>query len=87
MDKPGSDYEELYDSDREDGNSKHSALSRQGNYKRSKKARHGTPRSINCGESVYICIKVEEIPTIKAATSSQRMSLPWISTITQIQPC
>ena len=54
MDKPGSDYEELYDLDREDGNSKHSALSRQGNYKRSKKARHGTPRSINCGESVYI---------------------------------
>ena len=76
MAKPGSDNEESDDLDKHDENMKHSALTRQGKSKRSKKAWHGMPWSINCGESVDSCIIVAEIRTIKAgrveaSTSSQ----------------
>ena len=37
VDKPGSDNEDSYDSDKEDGNRKHSALNRQVKYKCPKK--------------------------------------------------
>ena len=74
--KPGSGNEESYDSDKEDGNRNHSVLTCKVNSKRFKKALYGTPRSINCGESVDSCIKVESICNIKvvrvdASTSSQ----------------
>ena len=38
IDKPGSDNEESYGLEKEDGNNKYSTLTREGEYKRSKKA-------------------------------------------------
>ena len=75
MDNPGSDDEELYGSDKEDENRKHSAFTCQGKSKCFNKAGHGTPRSIDCGESVDGCTKLAAIRTIKvgrdeAVTSS-----------------
>ena len=65
--KPGSDNEESDGSGKEDGNRKHSTLTRQGKSKRSRKV---------CGQSVDSCIKLAAICIIKvgifeAATSSQ----------------
>ena len=62
--------------DKEYGNSKHYALTLQGKSKRSKKTWNGTPRSIDCRESVGSCIKLAAIYNIKvgiveAATYSQ----------------
>ena len=73
--KLGSDDEESDDSDKEYGNRKHSALTRQGTSKRYNKALHGTLRSIDCSYLVDSCIKVSAILTIQvrrveAATSA-----------------
>ena len=63
--KPGSDYKESDGSDKEDMNRKHSALNHQGKSKRSKKAWHGTPISIDFRELVGDCNKVAAICTFK----------------------
>ena len=73
----GLDKEDSYVLEKVEGNHKHSAMPCQGKYKFSKKAWHGTPQSIDYGESDDICISVAANFTIKigrveAATSSQR---------------
>ena len=72
---PGSDDEESDGLEKEYGNRKHCNLTRKVKSKSSKKAWHGTPQSIDCGESVGGCNKVAKISKIKVERVQSTTSL------------